>query len=589
MCTDATLVREDGSTARSQILFVVRDDTRHAAMLFQTSDTTWQAYNEWGGNSLYSGAPAGRAYKVSYNRPLATRGLSEGPAHSNFFSAEYPMVRFLERNGYDVSYASGIDTDRSGGELLEHQIFMSVGHDEYWSGAQRANVEAARDAGVNLAFFSGNEMFWKTRWEPSIDGSGTAYRTLVSYKETHANAKIDPTPAWTGTWRDPRFSPPADGGRPENTVTGQLFTVNGLIENSIKIDDEEGRLRLWRNTAAASLSSGSLLVTPRGTLGYEYDEDIDNGSRPPGLLRLSTSFDNVDPHYLLDYGSTYGAGTATHHLTMYRAPSGARVFGAGTVQWSWGLDDVHDNAPTPVDATMQQATVNLFADMGVQPATLQAGLVPATQTTDNTGPVSTIVNPVGGSTVPVGAPLTISGIASDVGGKVGSVEVSTDGGTTWHPAVGRSEWTYTFTPSVQTPLTIKARAVDDSANLGAATPGVNLTVGPPATCPCSLQPTTASPSTPTFADPGAVELGVRFRSDTSGWITAVRFYKGPGNVGTHVGNLWSSTGTLLAHRDVRRRVLVGVAAGRLRHAGGGDPRRHIRRELLRTEWSLRTR
>ena len=73
-------------------------------------------------------------------------------------------------------------------------MFLSVGHDEYWSGGQRANVEAARDAGVNLAFFSGNEVFWKTRWENSIDGSGTAYRTLVCYKETHANAKIDPQP-----------------------------------------------------------------------------------------------------------------------------------------------------------------------------------------------------------------------------------------------------------------------------------------------------------------------------------------------------------------------------------------------------------
>ena len=57
--------------------------------------------------------------------------------------------------------------------------------------------------GVNLAFFSGNQVFWKTRWEPSIDGTSTAGRTLVSYKETHAGAKIDPDPAWTGTWRDP--------------------------------------------------------------------------------------------------------------------------------------------------------------------------------------------------------------------------------------------------------------------------------------------------------------------------------------------------------------------------------------------------
>ena len=105
----------------------------------------------------------------------------------------------------------------------------------YWSGGQRANVESALDAGVNLAFFSGNEVFWKTRWEASIDAGATPYRTLVSYKETHAGAKIDPTPVWTGTWRDPRFSPPADGGRPENALTGTLFMVNDGATTAIRV------------------------------------------------------------------------------------------------------------------------------------------------------------------------------------------------------------------------------------------------------------------------------------------------------------------------------------------------------------------
>jgi hypothetical protein len=129
------------------------------------------------------------------------------------------MVRWLERNGYDVSYTTGVDTDRRAAELLEHHVFLSVGHDEYWSGPQRANVEAARAAGVNMGFFSGNEVFWKTRWENS-------YRTVVTYKETHANAKIDPLAnVWTGTWRDPRaFNP--EGGKPENGLTGTIFTVN---------------------------------------------------------------------------------------------------------------------------------------------------------------------------------------------------------------------------------------------------------------------------------------------------------------------------------------------------------------------------
>ena len=81
--------------------------------------------------------------------------------------------------------------------LKNHKTYLSVGHDEYWSKAQRANVEAARDAGVNLMFLSGNEAYWKTRYEPSADASHTAYRTLVSYKETWAQAKSDPALATT--------------------------------------------------------------------------------------------------------------------------------------------------------------------------------------------------------------------------------------------------------------------------------------------------------------------------------------------------------------------------------------------------------
>ena len=264
----AKLVRTDGTAGSSHIFFVVRDDASRSSLLFQTSDTTWQAYNQYGGNSLYVGSPAGRAYKVSYNRPFATRGSSP---EDFVFNAEYPMVRFLERNGYDVSYVSGVDTARSGNLLLNHQTFMSVGHDEYWSASQRANVEAARAAGVNLAFFSGNEVFWKTRWEASIDGSATANRTLVSYKETHANAKIDPAGAstWTGTWRDPRFSPPADGGRPENALTGQIFMANCCTNATVAVPGRFRGLRFWRNTRVASLAATGSTSLTGGMLNYE--------------------------------------------------------------------------------------------------------------------------------------------------------------------------------------------------------------------------------------------------------------------------------------------------------------------------------
>ena len=542
----AKLVREDVSSGGSHVIFVVRDDDGNSNLLFQTSDTTWQAYNQYGGNSLYVGGPGtnpGRAYKVSYNRPLTVRGTSpeDGP-----FNAEYPMVRWLERNGYDVSYSTGIDSDRRGAEILEHKAFLSVGHDEYWSGAQRTNVEAARAAGVDLAFFSGNEIFWKTRWENSIDGSNTGHRTLVCYKETHANAKIDPTSAWTGTWRDPRFSPPADGGRPENSLSGTVFMVNSGT-TAIEVPAADGKMRLWRKTSVASLAPGQTATLSDDTLGYEWDEELDNGARPAGLIDLSSTTTSV-PQKLLDHGSNYGPGTATHHLTLYRAPSGALVFGAGTVQWSWGLDGNHDRGTSTADSRMQQATVNLFADMGVQPATLQAGLAAATQTTDTKAPATTITSPLAGAEVRSGAPTTISGTATDLAGEtegsqVGGVEVSVDGGSTWHPAVGRDNWTYTWTPGVTGTATIRARAADDSGNL--ESPGAQVVVNVvPRSCPCSIWDSTVTG--PQDGDTHATELGVKFRSDTAGFITGLRFYKTSGNTGTHIGRLWTATGTQLA-------------------------------------------
>ena len=432
---------------------------------------------------------------------------------------------------------------------------MSVGHDEYWSGQQRANVEAAREAGVSLAFFSGNEIFWKTRWEDSIDGSGTDHRTLVSYKETHANAKIDPEPnVWTGTWRDPRFSPPADGGKPENALSGQLFMVD-VGTTSIQVPAAEGKLRLWRNTSVGSLKPGETATLGEETLGYEWDEDVDNGFRPAGLMDLSSTTTEV-PEKLQDDGSNYASGTATHHLTLYRAPSGALVFGAGTVQWSWGLDGVHDRGNTTPDPRMEQATVNLLADMRAQPGSLQEGLVHAIQTTDVSPPTTTITSPLAGENVQSGSSITITGTASDQsgetpGGQVGGVEVSVDGGGTWHPAAGRESWSYSWSPASIGSTTIKARAVDDSGNLESPGAQVNST--------CSSGHAPARSGTTPSALPRtripARSNGVKFRSDTAGFITGLRFYKTAGNTGTHVGRLWSAGGAQLA-----RATFVGESA-----------------------------
>ncbi|MGY1733782.1 DUF4082 domain-containing protein [Geodermatophilus sp. SYSU D01045] len=529
--------------AENQITFVVRDDASRSDVVLQTSDTTWAAYNNWGGASLYDGngpGRAGRAYAVSYNRPL-----NPNVTTGRLMYAEYPMIRFLEQNGYDVSYVAGVDADRRGALLANHRLFLSVGHDEYWSGAQRSHVEAARNAGTNLAFFSGNEMWWKVRWEPSITGSRDAHRTMVSYKESLDGARTDPTGEWTGTWRDPRF---ATGVTPENALIGQQFKVNGEYgrrTDAISVPAEFGRARLWRNTDVARQPAGGTYTFGPGTLGYEWDADFDNGHRPAGLAKLSsTTVDVVEPDVLQDdYGVSYAPGRASHALTLYRwAPSGALVFGAGTVQWSWGLDDTHDGGHAVANTPMRQATVNLFADMGVQPVTPAGDLVPASRTTDTAPPVVTVTSPATGAVV--GTPLTIAGTATDAAGVVSGVEVSVDGGTTWHPAEGRANWSYTYTPPASGPLSVRVRAVDDSARL--STPvGYDSTVGQ-RTCPCSLWSTATTPSVPAADDPTPVEVGVRFQPTVDGYVTGIRFYKGPGNTGTHTGTLWSAAGQPLA-------------------------------------------
>ena len=538
----AKLVRTDTGGA-SHIVFVVRNDSSTSAILFKTSDEAWEAYNDYGGNNLYSGTgpgDSGAAFKVSYNRPFNTRGDT---SEDWLFNAEYPMIRWLEANGYDVTYSTCVDLARSGNLLLQHHLFLSVGHDEYWSGIERTNVETARTNGVNLGFFSGNEIFWKTRWESSIDGSNTPYRTLVCYKETHANAKIDPTPTWTGSWRDPRFSPPSDGGRPENALSGTIFMVNGPVSDSIQVPAAYGSLRFWRNTSVASLAPGTTATFASGTLGYEWDESLDNNFRPPGLIFLSSTTVNGDP-ILQDYGSTYATGTATHNLTLYRDPSGALVFGAGTVQWSWGLDSNHDNGSAAPSPAMQQATVNLFADMGVQPQTLQSGLVAATASSDHTPPVSTILTPASGAMINYASPVLVTGTASDTGGgRVAGVEISTDGGATWHLASGLTNWSYSWIPLQGGPDKVQARAIDDSCNVQSPAATVSVTV---VSTPLTVWPNSASP---VVIDQGAdnpLEVGVKFRSDVAGFVTGIRFYKCSINIGAHIGDLWTTNGTHLA-------------------------------------------
>jgi N,N-dimethylformamidase beta subunit-like protein/uncharacterized protein DUF4082/Big-like domain-containing protein/cadherin-like protein len=544
-----------------QIPFVVKDPNSTSNIVFQTDDQTWQAYNGWGGANLYGGngpAPgsvaglgAGAAYAVSYNRPIVTRdgiGTESGP-QDTVFGAEYAAIYWLEQNGYDVSYISGMDTATNGALLLNHKVFMDAGHDEYWTNSQVANVQAASHAGVNLVFLSGNEVFWQTQFTPSIDGSNTANRTLVSYKDSHFQTLVNPSGQGTGTFQ----APTSWGGAamPSNALTGTLFSVDQTNLSTITIPYDMTKLRFWRNTSVAATAPGQTASLENGLLGYEWDSSPDNGFMPAGLIDLSSTTLQV-PSLNTEFGNIDMTGTATHNLVEYRDPtSGALVFGAGTVFWSWGLSDQHDSGPTgnvtTTDTNVQQAMVNLFADMGVQPQTLQASLLIASQSTDHTAPKSNITN-VSSTAVVEGQTVTVSGTATDVGGVVGGVQISTDSGKTWHVTTGQIgtqtvNWTYTFNAPAPGTYSIETRAVDDSLNL--ETPaGVSYTVSP--STALSLFRSSATPVTANVGPDNPLEVGLKFTSTTNGQITGIRFYKGSLNTGTHLVDLWSATGTLLA-------------------------------------------
>lgn len=323
------------SGKQSYIIFVVREDDRPSDFLFQSSVTTFQAYNNWGGKSTYpSNSLEERwARKVSFNRPYAAsqhpRGGS-GTGAGEFLTAlsihptrslstagwEYNMVRWLEREGYDVTYSTDIDTHSRADFWKGHRAWLSVGHDEYWSREMRRHVEEARNHGIGLGFFSANTCYWQIRLESSRI-TGEPNRTMVAYKEAALQEDplaLDGDPSndhlVTVQWRDQPVN------RPEQDLLGVMY-------GAVPVDGD-----ILITSLSHPLFAGIELPTDHrlpGLLGYEIDRAFPNG--PAGLTILAHS--------------PYSKGGQVVHgdMTLYEVPSGARVFAVGTIQWSWGLDD----------------------------------------------------------------------------------------------------------------------------------------------------------------------------------------------------------------------------------------------------------
>jgi hypothetical protein len=334
----------DGAGKEAYVPFVVRDDKRTASYLVQLSVNTWQAYNSWGDSSLYGSfdssrqwvGKTARAYKVSFNRPYepAEDGLAANGA-GQFFRFEYNAVRWIESQGYDVTYATDVDVHARSDILKRSRGFVSIGHDEYWSWEQRQRVEQARDRGVGLAFLGGNDVYWQVRLESSAGGGSN--RTLVCYKDRALDPDSKEHPQRTTVlWAD-------DPVRlPQSSLTGTTYGSNATPEQQpwVASDDSGGLF------AGTGLTPGDELP---GIVGYEYDRLGDEASRPAGLAVVGSS-------PVRGFNGQERAASVS-----YRAASGALVFNAGTIQWSWGLDDFgHEDIGAFADARLQRLTSNIL-------------------------------------------------------------------------------------------------------------------------------------------------------------------------------------------------------------------------------------
>lgn len=336
------LAKLAGSSGKqSYIIFAVRDDARNADLLFQSSVTTFAGYNNWGGHSVYGVRSEGgkAAHKVSFNRPyrIPEQPL-DGKGAGDFLAWEIHLVRFLERHGYDVAYSTNIDTDRAPQQLQKHRAFLSVGHDEYWTKSMRDGMEAARDKGVNLAFFGANTGYWQVRLE--ADRNGQARRTMVAYKyDTQARDPMYKTnpPLSTYLWRESPIN------RPEAALVGIQYQYN-----SVDLDMLIANCPDWI-CAGTGLRSGSVL---KGMLGYEVDAIV--AASPSGVVKLAES-----PYSVCTDSACTQRETRYAHMSYYTAPSGAGVFATGSMNWHWGLDSYGPRGDR-VNPAVQRITNNIL-------------------------------------------------------------------------------------------------------------------------------------------------------------------------------------------------------------------------------------
>jgi PKD repeat protein len=573
---------------QNYLTFVIRDDNRASKAVLVLPTASYAAYNLWGGKSLYfdkdGGASTvsgtGRAVKVSFNRPL----WDPTSFQNHYLGPDFDMVQWLEREGYDVAYTDDVAVHNNPASLKTHKVVIIPGHSEYWSLEEFNAVKAARDAGVNVASFSANTAYWKVRYEggsrtlvcyKTVQGDGSGGSGAVSDNDWGpdglkgtaddalggdgiAGTPDDHPENSTTTFRD-NGAPNGDtnappGGRvgpdmPENQLFGVMYVGDddakdfGFTIPAANANNEFSGDRVWRNAGLAANRSNTV-----GTdlVGWEWDAVPTQAqylAKEPANVKKLSATDVVTTKspsetWLLDEGRARATVPPpgqpnTVNAVRYTAPSGAQVFASGTIYWSRGLS----SEPQPA---IQQATYNIFSDMGMQPGTADG--VTVDPAGSNTPPTASFT--VSKSPVHLSEAVTFNASASsDPGGSITKYEWDLDGNGTYETSTGT-------TPSVTKSFTaegdidVHLRVTDN----GGATDFTTRTVSVIA----NFAPSASYTATPNPVVAGqAVTLDGSASKDPDGSIAKYEWdLDGNGTYETSTGSsplmtkTWSTVGTV---------------------------------------------
>ena len=302
------LFRLDGDNGAQQFVpLTVRTPSNAGKIVIINAVTTWQAYNQWGGYSLYNspgGKKADRSRVVSFDRPYQATDM-QGAGDFRYF--ELPLLHFAEQAGLPLGYATDVDLDADPHVADGAAAIVTLGHDEYWSTAMRQHVTAARDHGANLAFLGGNEIYRHIRFQPSPLGPD---RLEVDYKSftddpDHVSDPLEATPEW----RSPPFP------RPESVLLGDFYHCNP-VHADLRVADDAN----WLLTGI--VHNGQTLP---GLVGNEY-ERVDLTVPTPRPIEV-----------LFHSPLTCGGHPDFADTSYYTTPNGAAVFAAGTQYWICAL------------------------------------------------------------------------------------------------------------------------------------------------------------------------------------------------------------------------------------------------------------